>query len=81
MQLNPTGDLSIIDTYQNVAPILDAVLADLDNSDEPAIVTCSGGGRTGSLRIIRSGANIEELAAITGVEGVRDVYTLGGIDG
>ncbi|KIM30042.1 hypothetical protein M408DRAFT_22463 [Serendipita vermifera MAFF 305830] len=81
VKLNPTGDLSHVDTYQNVAPIVDAVLADLDNSDEPAIVTCSGGGHTGSLRIIRSGANIEELAAISGVEGVRNVFTLGGING
>jgi DNA damage-binding protein 1 len=81
IQLNPTGDISVFDTFHNVAPITDAVLADLDNSDEPAVVTCSGGGRTGSLRIIRTGANIEELASITGVDGVRDVFTLSGIDG
>jgi len=81
IQLNPTGDMSVLDTYQNVAPITDAVLADLDNSDEPAVVTCSGGGRTGSLRIIKTGASIEELASLTGVDGVRDVFTLGGIDG
>ena len=60
---------------------MDAVLADLDNSDEPAIVTCSGNGSTGSLRVIRSGATIEELATITGVDGVREVFTFGGLDG
>jgi DNA damage-binding protein 1 len=81
IQMDSTGDINIVDTFQSIAPVSDAVLADLDNSGDPVIVTCSGGGRTGSLRIVRTGASIEELGSITGVNGIRDVFPLTNTDG
>lgn len=76
LQLNPSGGFSVVDTFQNIAPIGDAILADLDNSGKPAIVTCSGEGHTGSLRIVRTGATVEQLACFNGVSGVQRVFSL-----
>lgn len=64
-----------------MAPITDAVFADLDNSGEPVVVTCSGGGRTGSLRVIRTGANVEEVGFVTGVNSIVDIFPLSDGDG
>ncbi|KAE9400776.1 hypothetical protein BT96DRAFT_992689 [Gymnopus androsaceus JB14] len=56
---------SYVEVFQtlvkNIAPISDAVLADLDESGQAHIVTCSGGGNTGSVNIVRIGADFEEL--------------------
>jgi hypothetical protein len=76
LQLNSSGGFSIVETFESVAPIGDAVLADLDNSGKPAIVTCSGEGHTGSLRIIRTGATIEQLASFDGVKEVQRTFSL-----
>ncbi|KAJ3991663.1 CPSF A subunit region-domain-containing protein [Lentinula boryana] len=53
---------------KNVAPIRDAVLADLDGSGQRQIVTCSGGGNTGSVNVVRIGADFEELGSVMGLE-------------
>lgn len=81
VQINPAGEVNVIDTFQSIAPISDAVLADLDNSGQPIVVTSSGGGRTGSLRIVRTGANIEELGSIAGIDGIKCTFTLSDTDG
>ena len=54
----------------------DAILADLDESGEPSIVTCSGQGNAGGLRVIRNGVDVKELAIIDGVESIRRTFTL-----
>ncbi|KAG8811741.1 hypothetical protein FRC18_003310, partial [Serendipita sp. 400] len=76
VQITSSGSLEVVDTYPNTAPIIDATLADIDNSGDPIVVTCSGEGKTGSLRIIRTGANIEELASIGDTKGVTRVFLL-----
>ncbi|KAJ3781139.1 CPSF A subunit region-domain-containing protein [Lentinula aff. detonsa] len=53
---------------KNVAPIRDAVLADLDGSGQQQIVTCSGGGNTGSVNLVRIGADFEELGNVMGLD-------------
>ncbi|KAJ3904528.1 CPSF A subunit region-domain-containing protein [Lentinula edodes] len=66
--------VEVIQTFKNIAPIRDAVLADLDGSGQSHIVTCSGGGNAGSVNIVRIGADFEETAAVQGVEGVIDMW-------
>ncbi|KAI9512431.1 CPSF A subunit region-domain-containing protein [Russula earlei] len=56
--------IEVLDTWQNIGPILDAVLADIDGSGQPRIVTASGGMNTGSLRIIQNGADFQKAAVI-----------------
>ncbi|EPQ54734.1 hypothetical protein GLOTRDRAFT_116530 [Gloeophyllum trabeum ATCC 11539] len=65
-----------LQSWQNVAPIIDAVVADVDGSGQRTIVTCSGGKSTGSLRVIRNGADFHELAALRGLAHVTHVWPL-----
>ncbi|KIK59844.1 hypothetical protein GYMLUDRAFT_74297 [Collybiopsis luxurians FD-317 M1] len=66
--------LNAIQTFKNIAPIRDAVLADLDGSDQAHIVTCSGGGNTGSVNVVRIGTDFEELASIPGPENTTNLW-------
>ncbi|KAF7365431.1 CPSF-A domain-containing protein [Mycena venus] len=68
--------LRVIDTFKNVAPILDATLVDTDNSGHRQIVTCSGGQNTGSIHVMRKGADFHQLATISGMAHTIGVFTL-----
>ena len=59
-----------------MAPILDAVVEDIDGSGQPTIITCSGGGNKGSLRIIRDGANFTEDAYIEGIKNISGIWPM-----
>ncbi|KAI6039683.1 CPSF A subunit region-domain-containing protein [Pisolithus marmoratus] len=65
-----------LERFTNLAPIVDAVLVDIDNTGQKETVTCSGGRNTGSLRSVRRGADFKEAAIIKGVAGVTRVWTL-----
>lgn len=56
--------VSIVDTFTNLGPIIDMVVVDLERQGQGQLVTCSGGLKEGSLRIIRNGIGIHELASI-----------------
>lgn len=74
---SPTGTyVDVPETYKNIAPIMDAVVEDIDGSGQPTIITCSGGGNTGSLRIIRNGANFTEDVRIEGIANVFGTWPL-----
>ncbi|KAH8114589.1 mono-functional DNA-alkylating methyl methanesulfonate N-term-domain-containing protein, partial [Phellopilus nigrolimitatus] len=76
-QSTPSGTfVDVAETYKNIAPIMDAVLADIDNSGQPSIVTCSGGRNSGSLRIIRNGANFTADAHVDGIPNVTRIWPL-----
>ncbi|KAI0917003.1 hypothetical protein AcV5_007593 [Taiwanofungus camphoratus] len=66
--------MEVLQNYQNIAPIMDAVLADLDGSGQPQIVTCSGGRNTGALKVVRTGADFQELAVVEGISNVTSVW-------
>lgn len=68
--------LAELERFTNLAPTVDAVLVDFDNTGQKEIVTCSGGRSTGSLRAVRRGADFKEAAVIKGVAGVTKVWTL-----
>ncbi|RPD77741.1 hypothetical protein L226DRAFT_544225 [Lentinus tigrinus ALCF2SS1-7] len=66
--------LEVLQTYDNIAPIMDAVLEDIDGSGQPQVITCSGARNTGSLRVIRSEADFHETARLQGLSGITDVW-------
>ncbi|KAJ3896557.1 CPSF A subunit region-domain-containing protein [Lentinula edodes] len=68
--------LEVIQTFKNIAPIRDAVLADLDGSGQSHIVTCSGGGNAGSVNVVRIGADFEEMASVPGLENIIDLWPI-----
>lgn len=68
--------LEILNTYTNLAPIVDFCLVQTDDGKGPSqMVTCSGGKDDGTLRIVRHGVGLTELAALD-MEGVQRVWTL-----
>ena len=47
--------VTVVDTFTNLGPILDMCVVDLERQGQGQLVTCSGGFKEGSLRIIRNG--------------------------
>ncbi|CAL8070914.1 unnamed protein product [Calicophoron daubneyi] len=68
IRLNPDPDpernsyITILENYTNIGPIVDMVL--LETKGQNQLITCSGAYKEGSLRIIRNGIGIHELATI-----------------
>lgn len=80
IKLNPERDehgshVEVLETYDNLGPILDMCVADLDRQGQGQAVTCSGCNKDGSLRIIRNGVGINEHAAIE-LEGIKGMWSL-----
>ncbi|GAA6057980.1 hypothetical protein JCM3770_004597 [Rhodotorula araucariae] len=69
-----TRELALVESYASLAPILDFVLVgDAASSSSGYVVTCSGAYKTGSLRIVRRGVGLGELATLD-VDGVQRVW-------
>lgn len=66
--------LEVIATYTNLAPITDFCVVD-QQQQQQQIVTCSGGYKDGSIRIIRNGIGIEQVTSIE-MEGVQSVFNI-----
>jgi DNA damage-binding protein 1 len=67
--------IEVLETFTCLAPILDMSVVDLDKQGREVVVTCSGYGRNGSLRVVRSGVGINEMATID-LAGVKGVWSL-----
>ncbi len=67
--------VEVLDTFVNLGPIVDMVLADVDHQGQHSAVTCSGIAKEGSLRIIQSGIGINELASIE-LPGIKNMWPL-----
>ena len=61
-----------IERWPNIGPIVDFVVVDLERHGQGSLVTCSGGGKDGSLRIVRNGIGIYEQARVElpGIKGL-----------
>ncbi|KAJ7714198.1 mono-functional DNA-alkylating methyl methanesulfonate N-term-domain-containing protein [Mycena metata] len=68
--------LRVIDTFKNVAPILDAALVDIEKSGHPEIVTCSGGQNTGSIHVMRKGSDFQQLATVSSMPHTIGLFAL-----
>ncbi|KAG7445774.1 uncharacterized protein BT62DRAFT_969553 [Guyanagaster necrorhizus] len=68
--------LELLSSFKNIAPIVDAVLVDLYDSGHCQVVTCSGGQNTGSVNIVRTGLDFQELASIVGLTNVVKIWSV-----
>ncbi|VDN05556.1 unnamed protein product [Thelazia callipaeda] len=76
-----TGYITLLDTYTNLAPIRDMTVMQCNGQQQ--IVTCSGAYKAsfsfilcdGTIRIIRNGIGIQELAS-SEVKGIKNMFTL-----
>lgn len=75
IQISEDQGLNVVQTFPNIAPVLDFTVMDMGNrtSDAPVnefssgqarIVTGSGAFKDGSLRSVRSGVGLEDLGSI-----------------
>lgn len=67
--------VTVMETYTNLAPILDMCVVDLERQGQGQLVTCSGAFKEGSLRIIRNGIGIQEHASID-LPGIKGMWAL-----
>ncbi|KAF7990593.1 hypothetical protein HCN44_000398 [Aphidius gifuensis] len=64
-----------METFTNLAPIVDMAVVDLERQGQGQMVTCSGAYKEGSLRIIRNGIGIQEHASID-LPGIKGMWAL-----
>ena len=62
-------------TTENLGPICDFAVVDLERQGQCQVVTCSGAGKDGSLRVVRNGVGLREQASIE-MDGVKGLWTL-----
>ncbi|KIY70002.1 hypothetical protein CYLTODRAFT_488480 [Cylindrobasidium torrendii FP15055 ss-10] len=65
-----------VKSYSSLAPINDAILADLDGSTQNQIIACSGGGSSGSMRIVRTGTSFQKSGSIGDAAGFERVFPI-----
>lgn len=81
------GSMEILQSFPNIAPILDFTVMDMGNrsseaqvneysSGQARIVAGSGAFKDGSLRSIRSGVGLEDLGSIGEMPHVTDLFSL-----
>lgn len=56
--------LKVIEEFSNLGPITDFCVADLDKQGQTQLITCSGVAQDSSLRIIRNGVGLKEIATV-----------------
>lgn len=79
--------MEIVQTFSNIAPILDFTIMDMGNrsgegqtneysSGQARIVTGSGAYQDGSLRSVRSGVGLEDLGVLGEMEHIANLFSL-----
>ncbi|CAM0140049.1 unnamed protein product [Umbelopsis sp. WA50703] len=73
---NDEGDyVNILDEMPNLGPITDFAVVDLEKQGQAQVITCSGAGTDGSLRIIQNGVGVNIQATLE-IPGVKNVFSL-----
>ena len=75
MDENTREYVTVVDSFTNLGPIVDMVVVDLERQGQGQLVTCSGVFKEGSLRIIRNGIGIHELASVD-LAGIKGMWPL-----
>jgi DNA damage-binding protein 1 len=77
----PSGDnleyIEVLDTYDNIGPIVDMSVVKSSTQGQNQLITCSGSFKDGSLRIIRAGIGISEQASMES-SGIKGIWSLHG---
>jgi DNA damage-binding protein 1 len=67
--------VEVLESSTALGPIVDLSVVDLDRQGQCQVVTCSGRGKDGSLRVIRNGVGINEQAAVE-LPGIKGMWSL-----
>jgi DNA damage-binding protein 1 len=71
--------VEVLENFANVGPVLDMCVVDTEKQGQSQIVTCSGSFKDGSLRVVRNGIGLTELATVD-LKGVRGVWCVQAAD-
>ena len=71
----PAVYFETVTAYSNLGPIVDMCAVDLDRQGQCQVVTASGTGADGSLRVVRKGIGIEEQAVVD-LPGITGLWSL-----
>ena len=73
---NADGEfIEVLERFTNIGPVLDACVVDVDKQGQNQVVTCSGAYKDGSLRVIRNGIGIHEMAELD-MPGIGGIWAL-----
>lgn len=72
---NTGSYVQLCESNNNLGPISDMCLVDLEKQGQGQLVTCSGHMKNGTLRIIRNGIGIDEHASME-LPGIKGVWSL-----
>ncbi|KAH8972743.1 hypothetical protein BDL97_01G007000 [Sphagnum fallax] len=80
IKLKPQADskgshVEVLETFLNLAPIIDMCVVDLEHQGQAQVITCSGAFKDGSLRIVRNGIAIHEQASVE-LQGMKGIWSL-----
>ncbi|GEM11024.1 DNA damage-binding protein 1 [Rhodotorula toruloides] len=67
-------DLELVDSFSSIAPVVDICVVSAQGQASKYAVTCSGAYKSGSLRVIRRGVGLTELAALE-TDGVQQIWS------
>ncbi|KAK4702664.1 DNA damage-binding protein 1, partial [Phenoliferia sp. Uapishka_3] len=70
-----SDDLQLVEGFASLAPIMDCCVVNSNKGGTSHVVTCSGAYKGGSLRIVRQGVGLAELASLE-LEGIRQVWSI-----
>ncbi|KAL4429821.1 hypothetical protein ABPG77_010938 [Micractinium sp. CCAP 211/92] len=71
----PDSFIEVVDSQPNLGPIVDFCVVDLERQGQGQIVTCSGAGADGSLRVVRNGIGVVEQALVE-LPGIKGMWSL-----
>ncbi|ORY81221.1 CPSF A subunit region-domain-containing protein [Leucosporidium creatinivorum] len=67
--------IQLVASYASLAPILDCCVVEGEGGGDSHVVTCSGAYKGGSLRVVRQGVGLSELANLE-MEGIQRLWSL-----
>lgn len=67
--------VEVAEHFQNLGPIVDFCVVDLERQGQGQVVTCSGAFKDGSLRVLRNGIGITEQAS-ENLPGIKAMFSL-----
>jgi len=87
IKLNLDSTIEVVQTMDNIAPILDFTIMDMGSrsgeaqtneysSGQARIVAGSGAFQSGSLRSVRSGVGLEDIGLLGEMDNIRGLYSL-----
>lgn len=71
----PDSFVEVLDSQPNLGPIVDFCVVDLERQGQGQVVTCSGAGVDGGLRIVRNGIGVVEQALVE-LPGIKGMWSL-----